>query len=66
MSEKGAWRDLWEEIDAVIAVHEHRLAKEYSTFLKNIRLAVTVYAREVHPEGFDEYGQPREAVEAEG
>lgn len=46
MSETGRWHRLQKEIDAVVAVYEHRLASETATFIKDIRLAVVAYDRD--------------------
>ena len=57
--ETTAWRRMWDAIDRARKELWDAEARAYEEFFKAIRIAITTYAREVDPESFDEYGQPR-------
>lgn len=57
MSELSPWRRLWRSID--VAMDRYGVAQAESTgrLLKDVRLAVSEYGRELDPDAFDVLGQ---------
>ena len=59
MNEETPWRRLWDSIERAKEELWAAEAQAYQAFLIALRRALEAYAREVDPDSFDEYGQPR-------
>jgi len=57
VSELSPWRRLWEEINAAMDLYGAAQAECTGRLLKDVRLAVSEYGRELDPEAFDVLGQ---------
>jgi len=57
VSELSPWRRLWRQVD--VAMDRYGVAQAECTgrLLKDVRLAVSEYGRELDPEAFDVLGQ---------
>ena len=59
MTEATPWRRMWDAIERAKDELWAAEAAAYERYLIALRVAISEYGREVDPEGFDEYGQPK-------